>query len=286
MKRFLKWLYALADVVFKSIVSILSVLIFSKFGAKKRLKHTFIKQHNQSIVLGNGPSLHKEIENLSKKKAQYDFFAVNAFCLSEWFSVIQPCAYVLQDNAWFEPKDERNRKLSMEVLAKINEVNWPMTIFIPARFKGKQVNKEIKNTHIRFSYYNDTPVNGFKFIRTWLYQKQLGLPRCQNVLNAAIGLNIFLQYKDVYIYGADHSWTLDLFVNDENVVCYGDRHVYNTNLTIIKQENDIASILLCFSRAFESHMLLRDFSDTEGIKIYNNTVGSFIDAYERNGIIV
>ena len=285
MKKILKRLYAFTGICAQSIVSIISVLLFSKFGEGMRLKKSFTKQHNWSIVLGNGPSLKKEIRDLSRKKNNFDFYAVNAFCISEWFSELRPCAYVLQDNALFEPKDDRSHKLSADIIARLNEINWPMTLFMPVRFKGKQMNRKLHNDHIRFVYYNDTPVDGFKRIRTWLYKKQLGMPRCQNVLNAVICLNIFLHYGKIFIYGADHSWTRDLFVNDENVVCYGDRHIYNTNLTILKQKINIANILLCFSRAFESHMLLRDFSDAEGIKIYNNTVGSFIDAYDRNGII-
>ena len=88
-------------------------------------------------------------------------------------------------------------------------------------------------------------------------------------------------YKNIYLYGADHTWTRDLFVDDDNVVCYGDKHVYNKNLTVIKKKEKFAELLNQFSLMFKSHYLLEKYSNEEGVKIWNCGSDSFLDAYER-----
>ena len=107
------------------------------------------------------------------------------------------------------------------------------------------------------------------------------MPRCQTVVNFAIGFAINMGYENVYLYGADHTWTRDLFVDDNNVVCYGDRHVYNKNLTVVKKRDTFAHLLSQFAMMFEAHYQLEDFSKTQGVKIWNCSSDSFLDAYER-----
>ena len=107
------------------------------------------------------------------------------------------------------------------------------------------------------------------------------MPRCQTVTNFALTAAVNMGYKIVYLYGADHSWTQDLRVDDENVVCYGDRHVYNTGLTIIKKENTIGHLLHQFAKMFDTHWIIKEYAEAQGCEILNCTKDSFVDAYKR-----
>ena len=115
----------------------------------------------------------------------------------------------------------------------------------------------------------------------WAYRHLLGMPRCQTVVNFALCAAINMGYENIYLYGADHTWTRDLFVDDDNVVCYGDRHVYNKNLTVIKKEGNFAQLLDAFSKMFKSHYLIEDYSKSVDVKIWNCAGDTFLDAYER-----
>ena len=90
-----------------------------------------------------------------------------------------------------------------------------------------------------------------------------------------------MRYENIYLYGADHTWTRDLFVNEDNVVCYGDRHVYKKDLTIIKKDGSFANLLDAFSNMFKSHYKIEEYSKIENVKIWNCSSDTFLDAYER-----
>lgn len=264
-------------------VSMLSALLFSKRKIGKELKKSGCKHHDECVILGTGPSLKDDIDNIIKNKVgKVDFYAVNAFSLSDYFTIIKPQNYVFVDNAWFEPIDDYNREKSKKVLGKINEVTWPMNILLPWRFRGTQVDKCITNKLIKLVYFNDTPINGNKKIRHSLYKKQLGMPSAENVINPAICLSIFLGYKSVYVFGADHSWPKNIYVNDDNVLIYLDKQVYKSDMPVWQKNYPIAEELRGMYKCFISHMLLEDYAEYAGCNVRNCTHGSYIDAYPRD----
>ena len=70
-------------------------------------------------------------------------------------------------------------------------------------------------------------------------------------------------------------------MNDDNVVCYGDRHVYATKLEVIKKDDSIGVLLGHFANMFNSHWVINDYAKSMGVSIWNCTRDSFIDAYPR-----
>lgn len=283
IKRICKVLYKSTTTLCETIVSLLSVLLFSKKRQSRVLRSSSLKVHNECVVLGTGPSLKEDMPSLiDKKVGNADFCAVNAFCLSDYFISIKPQLYVLIDNAWFVPTTERGRERSRRVLEKINEVTWPMIILIPWRFRGTQVDECIKNKNVKVTYFNDTPVSGWTWLRHTLYKRQLGMPSPENVLNAAISLSIYLGYETVYVFGADHSWPQNIYVDDNNVLVYLDKQVYKAEQPAVQINHSIAEELRGMYKCFISHMMIKQFSDYMGCRIKNCTHGSYIDAYERD----
>lgn len=286
MKKVLKKLYFGCKQIIQAVVSILSVIAFSRPGISRKLKNSNVKCKDICVVLGNGPSLVGELEYLYSVKSEVDFIAVNAFCKSDYFRILQPSNYILLDGQFFAPRDERNVKLSQEVLECFKKVDWPMNLILSVEHRKIHYEERIQNKNITTVYVNDASIGGPEWLRNYIYDKQWGMPKCQTVLIAAIYLPIYLRYKEVYVYGADHSWTRDLRVDENNVLCYGDRHVYNTNLTEIKMQYGIADLLLYYSNMFASHNLLRSYSNHVKVPVYNATEGSFVDAYERKKLSI
>lgn len=266
----------------QSCVSALRMIVLSspKVAWKSR-KYQNLRQSDACCVLGNGPSLKDGLEKGVVKLEGNDVFAVNMFCQSDYFWSIKPRFYFLVDGAYFAPKDDRNNKLVDELIEKMNRVDWSMYLVISTSSpKGRLLNS-LENANIKVIRLNSTTLEGFKFLNHYFYSINMGMPRCQTVVNFAICAAINMEYKNVYLYGADHTWTRDLFVDDDNVVCYGDRHVYNKNLTVIKKEGTFAHLLGQFAKMFEAHYELETYSKTRGVKIWNCSSDTFLDAYER-----
>ena len=160
MKRVLKKIYNCCKQFVESIISILSVIVFSRPGIASKLKNSNVKQKDICVVLGNGPSLVKELEYLNGVKAEVDFIAVNAFCKSEYFEILKPSNYILLDGQFFTPRDERNVKLAQEVLDSFKKVDWPMNLILSVEHKKLKYEDRVANSNIKTVYVNDASIGG------------------------------------------------------------------------------------------------------------------------------
>ncbi len=113
------------------------------------------------------------------------------------------------------------------------------------------------------------------------------MPRPRNVLIPSIMIAVKMGYKNIYVAGADHSWTKTLSVNDRNEVVSIQPHFYKEDE---KEERRIRTdylryplhqILYSFYVAFRSYFTIQRYAESQGVKIYNVTPGSFIDAFPR-----
>lgn len=266
-----------------SFLSICRVLVLSSIKVAIKERNYFkLRKYDVCCVLATGPSLKSAITNGELPSAEVDYFVVNLFCQSDYFQIIKPRFYFIVDGAFFSPTDERGQNLVNQLANKLNKVDWEMYLVVSSGAPNDGILKNITNSNVKILKMNSTTIEGYNTFRNMMYKLQLGMPRCQTVTNFALSAGITMKYNKILLYGADHSWTRDLFVDDDNVVCYGDRHVYNTNLTVIKHKRTMAEILSDFSKMFATHEIIRQYADTENVKIINMTKGSFVDAYDRN----
>lgn len=289
MKRYLKRLYTWNILLFQTIVSILSVLIFSRAFAFRQMKRqSKVERKKEVIVLGNGPSLKPILTNRLEEllSIDADITAVNFFCSSPYFAQIKPRLYVIADSAYFRPSGEewieKQKEKTMECLFN---VDWEMQLYIPASAKGSPlVDKLQQNTNIIVCYYNLVPVSAFTRIERFIFKKNLGMPKPENVLNGCIYLLINLHYKDIYLLGADHTWLKEVNVNERNEVIMGYEHFYG-DTNVVKLDSSLSEWLLTQYNCFKVHDRLRCYADYMNVNVYNATKGSFVDAYERKYII-
>lgn len=235
------------------------------------------------VILGNGPSLGKNLEEDMEFLAEADTIAVNFFANSPEFRRVRPKYYVLADPHFFDKAltDPNVGRL----IENLNSIDFPMTLYIPsaARFKKSL----FTNPNLVTGMFSFTAVEGFGWLEDMALRNTWGMPRPRNVLIPSIMLGIWLGYKEIYILGADHSWLKTLSVNDRNEVVSIQPHFYKDDekeLKRVKEEyvrHPLHEVLESMMIAFRSYHRIRRYADRIGVRIFNATLGSMIDAFER-----
>ena len=123
------------------------------------------------------------------------------------------------------------------------------------------------------------------------------MPRPHNVLVGSLFLSIRMGYKEVYVYGADHSWLKDIFVAEDNMVYLSQKHFYDNQVdssdhyagsnrrpmysTDKNEVRKLHEVLYKFTVTFKSYWELERYASKKAISINNCTPNSFIDAFSR-----
>ncbi|MEO5936181.1 MAG: hypothetical protein ABIP81_03115, partial [Terriglobales bacterium] len=92
MKTFAKSAYQAFDLFLQTVVGIFSVLIFSRWSPET----PHVGAAKECVVLGNGPSLTKDMESASRWQGK-ELMAVNDAALSSDFERLRPGLYVTLD---------------------------------------------------------------------------------------------------------------------------------------------------------------------------------------------
>ena len=243
-------------------------------------------------VLGNGPSLKGELEELLRDPAARDFMAVNFFAEDERFMVLQPAYYVLSDPMFFRRTSLRER--IEQFYRTLNErVTWPMNLYVqyynPEHFDYRA---HLTNPLIRIVRFHTITYYGFRAVRHWLFNHGLGSGNFGTVVQVGELIALQLGYRRVELYGVDHTLLEGLTVDGENRLCRADRHFYDDDTTphlkpmmqkVPEVPYTMAVYLQEVADLFRGHELLRDYADSLGAEIVNCTRSSMIDAYRRRG---
>ncbi len=236
------------------------------------------------IILGNGPSLRKVIDENLQSLSSATTMAVNFAANAQEFTSIRPDFYILADPHFFsaggsDPNVE-------QLFKNLNElVEWPMTLYIPTGIKG--IDSLVANPKIKVERFNFVGIEGYDWFENMSFKLGLGMPRPRNVLVPAIMVGILAGFTTIYLAGADHSWLATLSVTEDNQLVSIQPHFYKDN----KAESDrVASVykdvrlhdmLQSMQIAFRSYHRIEKFARSQGVKVYNATPGSFIDAFRR-----
>lgn len=275
--------------LFASLFSVIKVLLISKFN----LKIKRINSEIECVILGNGPSLNDTLkEDLNfvlddKKKV----IAVNSFVKSEYYERIKPDYYVLNaPEYWLEVISELHQKMRKDVFQNlIVKTNWELTLFVPYQAKKSKVWKNLfeSNPNIHTLYYNKTPVEGLTSVNHFFFKKNFGMPRPHNVLLPTIFLALNMNFKKIFIFGADHSWHEEIRVDDANKVTVNHEHFFDKSelrLPMYKldgKEYRIHDVFRKLYLAFNGYLILRGYAQSLNAEIYNASKLSYIDAFPK-----
>lgn len=255
-----------------------------------------IESNQDCVILGNGPSLKDtlnsgDLDFIKQKKK----FCVNEAVHSEYFQLLKPDYLVFMDSFyWTKDVAEPHRSSYLKINEFLSTIDWEMKIFMPKHAQNwnffKDVPEKNKNVEIIYIETNTSSIQNenVKFLE---YKQNLAMPRVQNVLVACLYLAINIGFKNVYVFGADHSWHETIYINYENMLCLKDKHFYDEKQ--IEEHKPayknpegtelwtMAEFFEAFSYKYKSYEELEKYSQSMGTKIYNSSKISYIDAFER-----
>ncbi|MBE6310320.1 MAG: hypothetical protein E7080_04630 [Bacteroidales bacterium] len=243
--------------------------------------------NDELVILGNGPSLNNTMQNHKDFLLSRHLLAVNFAANTPIFTELRPKFYMLTDPHFFVRMEQGNVKQLWENFAK--KVDWDMTLFIPTKVKrcGEWFSLAKSNKNISICTYNMTPIEGLQWFENLAYNHRWGMPRPRNVLIPSLMQAIAMQYKKVYLAGADHSWLKTLSVDDDNRVVSIQPHFYKeakSEEERIKKDYmniPLHQVLESMYIAFRTYHVIRRYAEYRGVEILNITPDSFIDAFKK-----
>jgi hypothetical protein len=253
----------------------------------------YIIKHDKCIVIGNGPSLRNDLDEILKQRLECDFIVVNHFAESEFFNVIAPGKYVLLD-AYFWAEDchldlkEKRNKL----FDSLHKVSWQMQLFVPEIcdkdfIEAKVTNKNIEIIFFKMVSLDSSVVNIVE--ASILYKYSPFAPAACNVLIYAIFIGIKAGYDFIDIYGADLSFHSDVVVDQKNnIVKIKYKHFYGDTDYVPLLKNPLKiepfsmfELMELTTNTFFSHASMQLYAKQGYIQITNRSSYSLIDVYSR-----
>ena len=274
-----------------TVISFIKIIFSSKF--KSDISKIKTKKET-CYVLGNGPSLNKDLLNNSDHLKQSELVVVNFFAKSDLYQQLKPQYYVLADSGFYSDnnaEDVQNKIVELFDVLKV-KTTWDLFLLIP--YNGlKYITPHLRsnaNIHI-VGYNNASSKNTFFWFDKIVHDKQLAIFSGMNVATVASYLSIVAGFKEINLIGVDHSYFKNYTVGNDNEIYINHNHFYgNTNNNIIpvnlinpktKQLYKLHELLMCDIVIFETYHMIEKYAQYRNVKIYNRCSSSFIDAFER-----
>lgn len=264
-----------------SVASLIKVMLLSRPSSGRYPE----SRTRPLVVLGNGPSLRKTLEEKPAWLEDADRLAVNFAANTDMFFSLQPEFYVLADPHFFhgEEKDANVGRL----WGNLMKCGWPMTLYVPVGERRAVLERVSANKNITVKSFNLTPAEGWRPVAHSLYDAGLAMPRPRNVMIPAIMTGMREGYREILLAGADHTWLQTLFVDDENHLVSVQPHFYADNekeKERVRSEYEgyhLHDILGSMTVAFRSYHQIAAYARRKGVTVINATPGSYIDAFPR-----
>lgn len=285
MKYIIKKIITGFWLLLKTIRSSIRILLHSRYQLIEP-----VGEGRTLIVCGNGPSLGEQINKYPEIFQNNDVLCVNAMCTTEWFAVVKPKYYCIMDpSAIRDPKEVTSyvRKHIDAMWDGFNSVDWDMELIVPRYFaKSEFFQERIKKVRARIRYINLVPFEGFSIVGDWALRRQLCSIGGQTVVTAAVFYGMCRDYKEIYLLGAELNWLKSVVVDEDNKLFFDDSHFYGREVRrpmLDEFGNSIrmAEYLGYERRSFREYERLEEYSKKRGLKIYNATPNSLVDAFER-----
>ncbi len=272
----------------QSFETLIRVWLLSKWFVKKPQQ----AQDSTLVILGNGPSLEETLTAYPNVISGKALLAVNHFASTDLYIELKPKYYIFSaPDLWLDDIDSHfveQSKVLFDNLA--GKTNWGIDLFVPfearkhARWRGQLKS----NSHIKITYYNNVPCEGWRWWSHYTFRRMLGMPRPHNVMIPSMMMGLAMGFRKIYLLGADHSWLSQISVDDQNRALVNQKHFYDKDDSTSKPLDNrgkgarrLHEILHKFMLAFKGYFILNEYAKSQKVQILNATPGSFIDAFDR-----
>lgn len=284
--------------VLRGIENILNVLIIiflkMKFISLKPTTYPKTSKKDKICLLGNGPSLSSDFEFiLNEKRDGAKIMTVNLSIFTDFFTIVKPDFYILQDPAFFR-SDVADKFIDMQKnITKlfIEKVTWEMKLILPPMAKNNTILKQMsENKNIKIFWREALPIiGGTNKFNNFLFRNNLATPLAQNVLIAGLFESLQMGYKNILLYGADHSWHENYTLGNDNVLYTEDRHFYGNDNIMAKAHVDeycvpvrVHEEFMNLYRTFKIYDSLSSYAKSISAKVINKSSKTWIDSFDRN----
>lgn len=251
--------------------------------------------NDKLIIIGNGPSLNSTIEKYEKEVCSSECLMVNEAALTSLYDLIKPSIYMLVDPKYYLSMGYESYHETLKSLVDVivSKTDWTMKIIMPKCAQGCFAEERFKeNSNLEVLFYEggwQLPKGASKF-EAW--DKNIIVPPAQTVLNTAVWLSVYWGYKETYLIGADTSWHTELKMDQETNELYTiDTHFYDNKAVygeLYDEKQNRRPIgtklheeLFAEATALKEYCELREYAEWKGVKVYNASEYSWIDAFER-----
>ena len=270
-----------------TILSLVKLMLLTKFNKSSRVNDT-----RECIILANGPSLIDSINENDEFLQSKDLICVNHFPSTAYYEKLKPAIYITSaPDLWLEDIEQKFIDNSILLFDNINEkTTWSLKLFIPYEAKKYQRWQEQihGNSHIEIVYFNNVGLEGFKWFRHMCFKLDWGMPRPHNVLIPCLMISLNMNYKNISLFGADHSWLKEITVTEHNEVLINQKHFYDRDSsqpeTLDKKgvgQRNLYELLYKFMQAFKGYAVIKEYAISKNAIILNATPNSYIDAFDR-----
>lgn len=260
-----------------SILSLIKVLFLSDFSLK-----TAKATNTRCGILGNGPSLKITLEQDVEFLSQLELIAVNLFSTTKEYSQLKPANYLLLDWSFMNP-DHWHGRTGLRGI--VENTTWELNLFVPTKMlKSDYFRNELaQNPHIKPVPFNYTIVSGYTSLTYWFFKKGLGMPQSQNVLVATLFYALNMGFKEIYLFGADHSWHEMIKLDEDNNLVVSDTHFYGQKDydIAVRETSYMSQQLFSLHKAFYGYEVLAKYAHSIGVKVYNASAKSYVDVFEK-----
>lgn len=245
------------------------------------------------LCVANGPSAKELYSDIKNNFAQYkncEFSVVNDFVNDDLFEIIKPLHYTISDPMFF--MDTVKKQQGVKVLNALNKkVKWDMYLNVSCYWKKSSFLDIVKcNPQIHIVYFHQCRYDGIPHFTNYFYKKGWGNGEYGTVILNALYAAISEGYKDIHLYGVDHTFFDGLTVNEDNIPCYIYKHSYDIapelkpirfTYNYSKEYMDMASYIYEKYDIFKGHKIMAAYAKSVNCNVLNCTKNSLIDAYPR-----
>ena len=238
------------------------------------------------IIVGNGPSA-GEFDFDKYARQGYNFVCVNLFAADEErFFSLKPKYYCAIDGLFHNPSDpERFNRLEQfeRTVAALERVDWDMTFLSLITQKPFFKNDRIKVQKLTINRYQ----GNVEWLIRKLYDRNIaGYIVEANVVAAALFFCLSGNASEVGLTGVEYDLLNKLRVSKDNTVYYECEYFYEKRMVNYEKwgkvkKNELHWLIANFSTYFRNYSRLAEYAKMKNIPVYNYTVNSLIDAYEK-----
>lgn len=247
------------------------------------------KKNKPLFIMGNGPSLMHIQEEIGDCRNDINLCAVNNSVISDIFFELKPEILVWADEGFYIKKDKDGSEEQKAYVLLKTKVDWNLKIFAPNVFpkwffKDFSCNKNISVIPFNGSHWKNR-LPSLDIVKFKLYNLGLLAPVSQNVIISSIYCALRMGYKEISLYGVEHSWLRLTEVGEDNICYLVDEHFYGKKyrpwVTPSGVYIKLHELLQMWVYAFSAYHELNSYANYIGAKILNRTKGSYIDAFDR-----